>query len=209
MTTAPQPDEAPLPGTTDPSVHLSQLLAAMRPGPNATEITVGEILGRTGRKSFSTTLLMIGVLIVSPLSAVPLLPAAFSIMVLVVAVQAITGRDSLWLPSALMRRSLKADPVNRAIDWLESPARWIERRARKRFAALARQPLSSLSYLAMIAISLSWAPLSLIPFSATFTAVGMSLMAAGLVLRDGVLVFAGYVWTGVLLTGALSLFELY
>ncbi|MFD1195289.1 exopolysaccharide biosynthesis protein [Seohaeicola saemankumensis] len=184
---------------TPPS--LTKLLAAIRPSDGEDSVTLRDILARIGTRSFAATLLVLGLLMVSPLSAIPFLPSLVAVVILLIAGQALIGRHHLWLPDVIMRRSISASKLARALDSLERPAAWIDAHRSGRWTALTQQPISLLAYLVIIAVALTWPPLSLVPFSTTLSAVGLSLLAAGQTLRDGIFVMLGYTYLGLLVTG--------
>ena len=180
-------------GRPDPEIQVSltALLAAIRPKADEEWLTLGEILSRIGQRSFAASLLVIALLMVSPLSAIPFLPSLVAVVILLIAGQAILGRHHLWLPRILMQRSVSAEKLARAVDWLARPAAWID----------AHWPMSSLAYMVIIAVALTWPPLSFVPFSTTLSAVGMAMLAAGQTLRDGIFVLFGYAYLTLLITG--------
>ena len=180
---------------------LTTLLAAIRPSEGEDTVSLRDILSRIGTRSFAATLLVLGLLMVSPLSAIPFLPSLVAVVILLIAGQAVMGRHHLWLPDAIMRRRISASKLVRALDSLERPATWIDAHRSGRWMALTRQPISLLAYLVIIAVALTWPPLSLVPFSTTLSAVGLSLLAAGQTLRDGIFVMLGYTYLGLLVTG--------
>lgn len=193
----------PNPGEKVPETPLSltALLASIRPHAHEESVTLGEILARIGQRSFSATLMVIGLLMVSPLSAIPFLPSLVAIVILLIAGQAIIGRHHLWLPDFLTRRRISADKLRRALDTLIRPAAWIDRHRSGRWVVLTQWPISSLAYFVIIAIALTWPPLSFVPFSTTLSAVGMSFLAAGQTLKDGIFVLLGYAYLALLVTG--------
>ncbi|OZB19592.1 MAG: hypothetical protein B7X55_03070 [Rhodobacterales bacterium 34-62-10] len=193
----PAPDDT----VSELPLSLTALLASIRPHDHEEAVSLGDILTRIGQRSFAATLLVIGLLMVSPLSAVPFLPSLITIVILLIAGQAIIGRHHLWLPDFLTRRRISADKLRRALDTLVRPAAWIDRHRSGRWVILTQWPISSLAYTVIIVVALTWPPLSLVPFSTTLSAVGMSLLAAGQTLKDGVFVLLGYVYLGLLVTG--------
>jgi hypothetical protein len=182
-------------------LSLTALLASIRPHAHEESVTLGEVLARIGQRSFSATLMVIGLLMVSPLSAIPFLPSLVAIVILLIAGQAIIGRHHLWLPDFLTRRRISADKLRRALDTLIRPAAWIDRHRSGRWVVLTQWPISSLAYFVIIAIALTWPPLSFVPFSTTLSAVGMSFLAAGQTLKDGIFVLLGYAYLALLVTG--------
>ena len=192
---------APEDTVPQPPMSLTGLLASIRPHDHEEAVTLGEILARIGQRSFAATLLVIGLLMVSPLSAIPFLPSLIAIVILLIAGQAIIGRHHLWLPDFLTQRRISADKLRRALDTLVRPAAWIDRHRSGRWVILTQWPISSLAYTVIIAVALTWPPLSFVPFSTTLSAVGMSLLAAGQTLKDGVFVLLGYAYLALLVTG--------
>jgi hypothetical protein len=86
--------------------------------------------------------------------------------------------------------------MHRALDSLRKPAAWLDRRRSGWLSILAKRPFADVGYGVISISALSWPPLSLVPLSTTIIAVGMTLVAAGLTLRDGVFMLAGYIWLG-------------
>lgn len=197
---SPLPQATQEPGRETP-LTLTALLASIRPREHEEWVTLDDILSRIGQRSFAATLLVIGLLMVSPLSAIPFLPSLITVVILLIAGQAILGRHHLWLPGFLTRRQISASKLTKALDTLIRPAAWIDRRRSGRWTVLTLWPFSAFAYVAIIAVALTWPPLSFVPFSTTLSAVGLSLLAAGQTLRDGVFVLMGYVYLGLLVTG--------
>jgi hypothetical protein len=107
---------------------MVDLLDRIRAKPGVEALSLEDVMARIGTQSFPALLLVIGVLMVSPLSSIPFLPALLSIVIELTAVQAIMGRKSLWLPQFLMKRQVKASALHKALDWLGGSARWLDRR---------------------------------------------------------------------------------
>lgn len=179
---------------------MVDLLDRIRAKPGVEALSLEDVMARIGTQSFPALLLVIGVLMVSPLSSIPFLPALLSIVIVLTAVQAIMGRKSLWLPQFLMKRQVKAAALNKALDWLGGSARWLDRRRSGALRILAYRPFADIGYAVITCAALTWPPLSLVPMSTTIIAVGMTLIAAGLTLREGLFLLAGYLWLGLLVT---------
>lgn len=185
---------------------LRDLLEAMRPRDGDTEVSVADVLGRIGDRSFAAAILVPALLLVSPLSGIPGTPTVGAAIVLTIAGQAIAGRSHLWLPGVLMRRSVAAPRMIHALRFLERPVAWVDVHSHGRLRPLMRPPLHRLSYLAMIAVALTWPVLELLPFVTTIGALSVALMSAALITRDGAYMVAGYLVGGGLLFAAASLF---
>ena len=109
MTAAPAPSA---PRTNDPE-NLSGLLdriveAADDPVHCADgRISIREILGHVGRRSYGPLLLFIGLFSISPATIVPGMTWLAATMALLVAGQMALGRHCIWLPRKALDASLK------------------------------------------------------------------------------------------------------
>jgi hypothetical protein len=188
----------------EPAPTIAALLDRIRPDPGTETVALGEVVARSGQRSISAVLLILGVLMVSPLSSVPFLSAFCSLVILMTTAQAFIGRHELWLPMFLSRRSIRAERLTRAIDWLSPGARWLDRRRSGWLPMLTERPFSDLAYGVITVTALIWPPMWMVPLSTTIIAVGVTLIAAGLALRDGVFIVAGYAYLGVLVMAAIA-----
>ncbi len=185
-------------------LSTADLLNRIRPEPDAEAVALGEVMARIGPRSFSAVLLIIGVLMVSPLSSVPFLSAFFSIVIVITTAQAVLGSQKLWLPGFLTRRSIRAERLSRALDWLMPGAEWLDRRRSGWLLILTVRPFSDIAYGVITLTALIWPPMWMVPLSTTIIAVGLTLVAAGLTLRDGVFILAGYIYLGLLVLAAIA-----
>lgn len=183
---------------TSSPAFLHDLLAAMRPQEQAKHVSVQDVVARIGDRSFAPVILVVGLILVSPVSGIPGTPTIGSLIVILCAVQAILGRDHLWLPAFLMRRKVKAGRMNRGLDWLARPAAWIDKHTHDRVLVLSAPPMSLFAFAVITAIALTWPFLELLPFVTSFGAGAVSLIAFGLLTRDGYYLIWGYVVTGLL-----------
>lgn len=181
-------------------VTLVTILEAIRPAPEEVSVSLGDILSRIGQRSIAASLLVLALLMVSPLSAIPFLPSLVAVVIVMIAGQAVIGREHLWLPRFMTNRQISASKLRRAIDSLARPARWIDNHRSGRWLVLTQQPIAAVAYIVVIMVALTWPPLSFVPFSTTLSAVGMAMLAAGQTLKDGVFVMIGYAYLGLLVT---------
>jgi hypothetical protein len=177
---------------------LRALLDAMRPDDGDEHVSLRQIIGHIGDRSFSAMILLTGLILVSPLSAIPGLPTTGMLIIVAVTSQYLMGRDHLWLPGLLLDRSLHRDKVERAIDFLHKPLGWIDQRTRPRLPFLTHRPLKWLVVLTIMATALPWPILEPLPMVTSIGATAVSLLAIGLVTRDGLFVVLGYAFIAAL-----------
>ncbi|MBV2360207.1 exopolysaccharide biosynthesis protein [Thalassococcus sp. CAU 1522] len=182
---------------------LGDLLRAMTPDDGQARVSVADILDEIGDRSFAPAILIPALILVSPVSGVPGTPTLGALIILSCALQGLVGRRHLWLPGVLRRRSLSAHRMCRAIAFLQRPAAWIDRHSQARLHLLTGIPLRQLAFAMIAATALTWPFLELLPFVTSFGAGAVSLIAFGLMTRDGAYVLAGYVVLAVMvLAGA-------
>ncbi|MGY6548651.1 MAG: exopolysaccharide biosynthesis protein [Roseinatronobacter sp.] len=156
-----------------PSVRVRTLVRAMDP-------SVQPVL-----------LLLPALILVSPLSGIPGLSSLGGLTIALVACQILLGRQTIWLPAFVLRRHLPADRLLRALDRLDRPARFIDRRSVARagwFFPFAGRPLALAT---CVACGMAMPFLELVPFSATVLALVVTVLAAALLVRDGLLAALG------------------
>src|SRR5690554_1175193 len=89
------------------------------------QIMVEEIISAVGTRSFAPLLVLVGIMIASPLSGIPLFPSLTAIIVLLISAQMLIGKKHFWLPAWLLRRTVPQDKMTTAVKWLRPPARFV------------------------------------------------------------------------------------
>ncbi|MCT4558102.1 MAG: exopolysaccharide biosynthesis protein [Pelagimonas sp.] len=171
---------------------LTNLLQTIRPDVGASRISVRDVLSHIGGRSFAAVILTLALVLVSPVSGIPGTPTLGAVIIFLVSVQALIGHDHLWLPQVIMGRSISADRMSRAVDWLGRPAGWVDRHTRVRLPLLTTAPFRLGTYVVALLMAASWPLMEILPFVTSLSAGAMSLMMFGLMTRDGVYLIAGY-----------------
>ena len=180
---------------------LDQVQAAAEDPP----VTVRTVLKALGERSFSPVILVVALLMVSPLSGIPGSPTVSAIIIVTVGAQSLFGRRHLWLPDAVLRRSLPERRLLTAIDWLRRPAAWFDRHAHQRWPLLTIKPMRWVATAVCVVVPMTWPFLELLPFVTSFAAGAIALLSFGLITRDGLYVLLGYAVIAGLLATALRL----
>ena len=179
-------------GPEGPATSLGELLGRIRPDQCKRTMSVREIVEKIGERSFTGTILVTALILVSPVSGIPGSPTVGSLIIVLVTVQALIGRDHLWLPDFLMRRQIGAERLRQGLRWLREPAAWIDRHSRDRWQVLVTGPLGALSLVTVLMTAITWPALELLPFFTSFAAGAVSLFAIELLIGDGLYIVAGY-----------------
>lgn len=79
-------------------------------------ITIADVLGTVGERSFGPLIALGGLVIFSPLGVIPTLPSLVALGVGLVAAQLLVGLPRIWLPGFLLRRSMARERMRAAVD---------------------------------------------------------------------------------------------
>ncbi|WP_158611754.1 exopolysaccharide biosynthesis protein [Guyparkeria sp. SCN-R1] len=195
----PQNEDRPLPGQElaldETPRNLGDLLQRIAEVASVRdEVYLATIMDALGTRSFGPVLLLIGVILVSPLSGVPGLATVSGIGLALISLQMLWGRESFCLPRWLLNRHISSDRLRTALRWLDRPARFIDWWLRPRLTMLASDSGAMVVAGVCLLLGLVMPVMELVPFSVT--AAGLALVTFGLALVavDGLFVVLGVVY---------------
>ena len=154
-------------------------------------VSVGAILRAFGARAYGPLLFILGVLMVSPVGAIPGAPVICVVLVTLLMGQSILRRGPPWIPGRLARIEIDSARLRHGLERTLPWFRWLERVVKPRLTGLIRPPLSHLWAVACILIALTMLPLGFVPFAAAIPALALAIIGLGLMSADGVLVLAG------------------
>lgn len=154
-------------------------------------LSLRDVVSAFGDRSFVPVLMVPALLVVSPLSGIPVFSSICGLSIALVAGQMVFGRDHLWLPDRLMRQSVDAARVHAALKPMRRVAGWIDGHARNRLAALVDGPLAKLPQVLAMLAGLSMPFLELVPFSSSLLGLAVLFFSAGFLARDGLFALVG------------------
>mgnify|MGYP000923117391 FL=1 len=154
--------------------------------------TLGALDATFGERSFA-----VAVLLLMFLPALPLptggITHVFEAITVIIAVQLVIGRRSLWLPERWKHRELGGVTTDKALPWMMRRIRWFEKFSRNRgdglFDHVWVRRLLGLIFI-VFAVGAAFAP----PFSGldTLPALGAVGVALGVILGDVVVLAIGF-----------------
>lgn len=172
---------------TKPEPVLSDLTDDMARAAKQNDGQVDKIVDQAGANGLLPIMTFMGLLLVSPLSGIPLFSTSVGLMIALCAVQAAMGRDRLWLPDFLRRQRIDPSRIEKAMDRIHSAAEWLEARATSRLEWLSLPPART-AFLSVAAAYGFFMPImELIPFTSSLLGGAVVMIGLGLLLRDGVL----------------------
>jgi hypothetical protein len=153
-------------------------------------LLVEHVLEALGETAFLPVLIVLALIVVSPLSGIPLLPTTMGSIVALVALQMLAGRPRIWLPTVVRRRRLSAARLGAAMPRLRRLADRLDAAARDRMRLLVSPPFDALPKAACAVSGAAMPFLELVPFSSSILGVAIALFATSLLTRDGLFAVA-------------------
>ena len=174
-----------------PALTLSDELEAWLTGEG--DKTLGSLVRAFGDTSFAVLLVV--------LLGVPALPLpsgwvthVFEVIAALIALELVAGRGEVWLPERWRRLELASPRRERFIAGLMRLIRRLERISRPRLRFLLRRRASDVAF-GVLAVGFTAAAFVAPPFSGldTLPALGVVVLALGMLLEDALVVIAGVV----------------
>ena len=177
---------------------LADLQAALVAQADQDRVALRGLLSVLRHSSFPMLMLIFALLLVSPLSAIPGATSLLGLTIAAILAQFVLGRRQVWLPDWLLDRSLPVQRTRQALDWMQRPVGWFERRLRPRLTWAVTPPLARVPAVVVLSAALCMPLLELIPGSGTSLGAAIALFSAGLLARDGLFVLIGAGLTAIL-----------
>jgi len=144
-----------------------------------------------GNRSFGPIMVLCGLCMMTPLGALPGIPVAFGIIVIVFALQLLFRRNTPWMPEVLRRVKIPADKLLRVQQKVRPILAKVDGIIRPRFQWAATGPMQVLVSIFAIILSLTFFPLGMVPFAVVAPAAIILLFGLGITARDGILTLFG------------------
>lgn len=174
---------------------LSRVLDTLEETADEDRVTVDSILEGFGDRSLAPILLVPALITATPISGIPGVPTITGLIVGLIVVQMLMGRKTLWVPRMIGTRSLSSDKLIKAVTFLRKPVGWLDRMMKPRLSWLAKRPWNYLALATCLLIAVTTPVMELLPFVITIAAVAIGIFAAGILMRDGLVILLGYAVT--------------
>ncbi len=148
---------------------------------------LGDMLEALGQRAYGPFFIIFPMIDISPVGGIPGLPTAMAVVMVLLAVQLILGREHLWLPGFLADRGLKGEKLVKVADKTRGIARRMDKWFHGRLPALTKGPMVKVAGVAVILLCLTVPPLELLPFASTAPMAAIMAFGIALLVRDGVL----------------------
>ncbi|NBC00397.1 MAG: exopolysaccharide biosynthesis protein [Bacteroidetes bacterium] len=173
---------------------LAQLLDRLRKTTQqGSRVSMADLLDEVGPRSFGVLLLVAGLITLMPLVGdIPGVPTVMAVFVVLVAGQLLLRRRHLWFPEWLLNRSVGAEKLETALDWLERPAQFIDRWLQPRLQWLTHRAAAYPIAIACLFVAALMPVMEVIPFSANLAGAALTAFGLSLITNDGLLALLAF-----------------
>ncbi|MDX1591669.1 MAG: exopolysaccharide biosynthesis protein [Balneolaceae bacterium] len=152
-----------------------------------------DLLEASGRKSFGVLLLLAGLITLAPLVGdIPGVPTLMGTFVIIISVQLLLRRETVWLPAFLSNRKLKREKVLRAVDKMEPVMKFIDRILKPRLTLMTIGFMQYVIAMICVATAAVMPVMEFIPFSANIAGIILTIFGLALLANDGLLVILAF-----------------
>jgi len=187
----------------DDRQDLARLLRRLADDGAANGLTIAEIRDRLDERAYGLLVLIMAIPCLVP--GLYGVPQVVGLAILILAAQLFCGREEPWLPRWFLNLRAKAAWLEGMADFTEKRLGWLERLSRPRLKAFSVGPGERFAAVFMILATIT----IVLPMTNTIPSIALSLLAVGLIQRDGLFVLGGAAvataWVGLLVAVGVGL----
>lgn len=178
----------------------SQIIASLMSAQTSSQaevigtLTVGDLMASLRTRAFGLSLILFGLPNLLPIPGLPILTG---IILALLAVQIVVGRDVPWLPARIAGTALPRERLHQVMARTLPLLRWIERVTKPRFALAAGPTARRVVGLTVLVLAVLLIILPIPWIGSMPQGLALCVLGLGLTERDGVLVTAGFVLAAV------------
>jgi len=154
--------------------------------PDDGRVSVAAFMAAIGERSFGPLILVPSLIALSPVGAIPGLPAITSVIILIFATQMLLGHKHVWLPLWLKRRTIDGAKLDKGLNTFRPVARFVDHLLRPRLTLLTRGPFRTVIVLTILAVALVTPVLEIVPLGGIPPNAALVAFALAITARDGV-----------------------
>ena len=173
---------------------LENLFDELVEAADGTSITLGEILDALEKRSFGPLLLLPTLISIMPIiGMLPGVTWAMSALTLLISLHFLVNSRKLWLPQRIRRFQVSAQAFRRGVEWARPWLRRVDSVIEPRLDIVFLWPWTMVFAGLCVVMSLAMFAASIVPGGVVVPALGIVIMAAGLTVRDGLVLVLGAV----------------
>jgi len=171
---------------------LEAILGTAREAVDGNETDLKTIVEAFGDRAFGPVMILCSLFLMTPIGAIPGLPAGFGLIIIVFALQLLFRRDTPWMPEVLRRIKISDAKLEKTRKKVSPVLRRIDSVIKARLPVMTSGPAQVLTALLSIILALTMIPLGVVPFGVVAPAFIIGLFGLGITARDGLLILIGF-----------------
>ena len=160
------------------------------------EVSIGDIVGAFGSRSYGPVLLIPALIGVSPIGGIPGVPTLLAVTLLLIAVQLVFGKTHLWLPGVIKCRSVEGEKLVNSAEDMEKVGKWMDKLFHGRLEMFTGPTAARIAAGVIAALCLAVPPLELLPFAVALPMAVIAAFGVALIVRDGLLMLVAFLGSG-------------
>ena len=176
---------------SEPPTKASAILDTLADlGARNETVCVGDVVSKFGDRSFGPMLFIPALVGLSPVGAIPGIPAFLAVIIAITGTQLAFGRKHLWLPVFLQQRGINGSRLEDAARKMAGFAHWLDKVFHGRVERLTDDPFPEIAAVAVLVLCVLIVPLELLPFAVMVPMAAIAAFGLALTVRDGLLMLA-------------------
>lgn len=175
--------------TQNETVHsVCEILDTLRRlADKQSKVSIGNVLDAIGDRSYGPALMLPALIEITPIGGIPGVPTILATIIALVAAQLLFGKEHLWLPQFLQRRSVSGEKLHKAADKLDGIAKKLDSWFHGRMPRFVKGVWPRIAAGLVLLLCLTVPPLEFVPFASTAPMVAIIAFGLALLVRDGLL----------------------
>lgn len=184
---------------------LESILETAQDAVDGTETDLKTIVEAFGERAFGPVMILCSLFLMTPIGAIPGLPAAFGVIIIVFASQLLLRRDHPWMPEVLRKIKISEAKLEKTRKTISPALRRIDSVINVRLPWMTSAPAQVVTALISIILALTMIPLGVVPFGVVAPAFIIGLLGLGITARDGLLILLGFALSFGVVIGVVSI----
>jgi hypothetical protein len=153
--------------------------------PDQGRLSVADLMTAIGERSFGPLILVPSLIALSPVGAIPGLPAITSVIIMIFAVQMLLGHTHVWLPQWLKARTMDGAKLEKGLTAFRPVARFVDHLLRPRLTVLTQGPFYYVIAVMILAVAVITPVLEIIPLGGIPPNAALVAFALAITAKDG------------------------
>ncbi|MBX7458399.1 exopolysaccharide biosynthesis protein [Qipengyuania sp. 1NDH17] len=151
------------------------------------KVCIGDALDDFGGRSFGPFIMLPALLEITPVGGIPGVPTFLALIIAIVAVQLLLGKEHIWLPGFIQDRAVASNKLHKGLKKLRGIAHWLDEHSHGRLEGLTEGIWTKVAAVVVILLCCMVPPLEFLPFASSAPMLAIAAIGLALTVRDGVM----------------------